>query len=74
LGWAKVQKVYFAARFSSPVQNYFFIDDSVTVGNKANGNLVKVALQFNTTSPLLVKVSLSSVSCLLYPSPSPRDR
>jgi predicted alpha-1,2-mannosidase len=61
-GWAKGQKVYFAARFSSPVQNYFFIDDSVTVGNKADGKLVKAALQFNTASPLLVKVSLSSVS------------
>lgn len=61
-GWAKGQKVYFAARFSSPVQNYFFIDDSVTHGNKANGKLVKVALQFNTSSPLVVKVSLSSVS------------
>ncbi len=61
-GWAKGQKVYFAAKFSSPVKQLVFIDDSVRTKNKAEGNMVKAALQFNTAVPLLVKVSLSSVS------------
>jgi len=61
-GWAKGQKVYFAARFSAPVKNYVFIDDSICIKNKAAGAQVKIALQFNTSNPLLVKVSLSSVS------------
>jgi predicted alpha-1,2-mannosidase len=61
-GWAKGQKVYFAAKFSLPVQQFVFIDDSISVKNAASGNRVKIALQFNTTAPLLVKVSLSTVS------------
>ncbi len=61
-GWAKGQKVYFAARFSAPVKKYFFINDSVHTDKRADGNLVKVALQFETATPLLVKVSISSVS------------
>jgi predicted alpha-1,2-mannosidase len=61
-GWAKGQKVYFAAKFSSPVKNYFFIDDSVHTAKKADGKLAKIALQFATGNPLLVKVSISSVS------------
>ncbi len=61
-GWAKGQRVYFAARFSTPVKKYFFIDDSVITGNKAEGKLVKAAFQFSTTRPLLIKVSLSTVS------------
>jgi predicted alpha-1,2-mannosidase len=61
-GWAKGQKVYFAARFSSPVKNYFFIDDTARAGTRADGKLVKAALQFSTTNLLQVKVSLSTVS------------
>jgi predicted alpha-1,2-mannosidase len=61
-GWAKGQKVYFAAKFSSPVKNYFFIDDTAHTAKRANGKLVKVALQFATDNPLLIKVSINSVS------------
>ncbi len=61
-GWAKGQKVYFAAKFSSPVKNYFFIDDTVHTVQRADGKLAKIALQFATSNPLLVKVSISSVS------------
>lgn len=61
-GWAKGQKVYFAAHFSSPVKNVVFIDDSLRNGNKAEGRQVKAALRFATAEPLLVKVSLSTVS------------
>ena len=61
-GWAKGQKVYFAAKFSSPVLQHFFIDDTSVLKNKAEGKLVKIALQFSTLQPLLVTVSLSTVS------------
>lgn len=61
-GWAKGQKVYFAARFSSAVKNYLFIDDTARAGNRADGKQVKIALQFTTVKLLLVKVSLSTVS------------
>jgi predicted alpha-1,2-mannosidase len=61
-GWAKGQKVYFAARFSSAVLNYLFINDSISSKNKAQGKLVKIALQFATSNPLIVKVGLSTVS------------
>lgn len=61
-GWAKGQKVYFAATFSEKISNFIFINDSILVNKKAFGKQVKIALNFNTTNPLLVKVGLSSVS------------
>ena len=61
-GWAKGQKVYFAAKFNAPIHQLVFIDDSITNGNKAIGKKVKAAIQFNTTNIIEVKVSLSSVS------------
>ncbi len=61
-GWAKGQKVYFAAKFSAPVKNYLFIDDSTHNLKTGIGSQVKIALQFKTGTPLIVKVSLSSVS------------
>lgn len=61
-GWAKGQKVYFAAKFNLPVTDYFFIDDSIQKQQRAEGKNVKVALRFNTPSALLVSVSLSHVS------------
>ena len=61
-GWAKGQKVYFAALFSSPVKNYFFIDDSTRNHTTATGKNVKVALRFSTRHLLGVKVAISSVS------------
>lgn len=61
-GWAKGQKVYFAAKFSSPVKNYFFINDTIKNGNRADGKEVKIVLEFETEKALNVAVSLSSVS------------
>lgn len=61
-GWAKGQKVYFAAKFNIPVLHHFFIDDSIRLNQHAEGKKVKVALQFNTSIPLLMSVSLSHVS------------
>lgn len=61
-GWAKGQKVYFAAKFNLPVIDYFFIEDSIQKQQRAEGKKVKVALRFNTPSALLMSVSLSHVS------------
>lgn len=61
-GWAKGQKVYFAARFTLPVMDYFFIDDSLQNGEQAWGKKIKLALQFRTNSPLQMSVSLSTMS------------
>ncbi len=60
-GWAKGQKVYFAARFSQQVAEYLFVDDSTNDGRTAHGDKVKIALRFNTHKPLLVRVGISSV-------------
>ncbi|MBY0477680.1 MAG: GH92 family glycosyl hydrolase [Chitinophagaceae bacterium] len=61
-GWAKGQKVYFAATFSSSVKQHLFIDDSIRNHQTAEGRSVKLAVQFATNDPLLVKVAISSVS------------
>ena len=41
-GWAKGQKVYFAARFSSAIKDYYFVDD--TAKNTTSG-LVSLILE-----------------------------
>jgi len=61
-GWAKGQKVYFAARFNHGFQSVTFVNDSVRNGNTAIGNKLKAAVKFTTVSPLEVRVSISSVS------------
>lgn len=61
-GWAKGQKVYFAAHFSEPIAKYIFIDDSLKTNTQAQGKLVKVLLEFSNAQRLGVKVALSSVS------------
>ncbi|MBM3431610.1 MAG: glycoside hydrolase family 92 protein [Bacteroidetes bacterium] len=61
-GWAKGQKVYFAARFSQPISYHQFLDDSVHTKDQAFGPHSKILLQFNEGSKLLLQVTLSSVS------------
>ncbi|MFM7511638.1 MAG: GH92 family glycosyl hydrolase [Bacteroidota bacterium] len=61
-GWAKGQKVFFAARFNTPVQQLVFIDDSTHSRYRAVGKQVKALLEFNTSQPLEFSVALSSVS------------
>jgi predicted alpha-1,2-mannosidase len=61
-GWAKNQRVFFAARFSSPVQAKQFIDAQRKDGRRADGPLVKILVQFELgDKPLEVRVALSSV-------------
>ena len=61
-GWAKGQKIYFAARFNHGFQSVTIVNDSVRNGNTAIGNKLKAAVKFTTASPLEVRVSISSVS------------
>jgi len=60
-GWAKGQKVYFAATFSHQIAEYLFVDDSTNNGKQAWGKQTKLAIRFNAYKPLLVKVGISSV-------------
>ncbi|MFM7672471.1 MAG: GH92 family glycosyl hydrolase [Bacteroidota bacterium] len=61
-GWAKGQKVYFAARFSQPITFHKFLNDSTHTTDQGFGPLIKMLLQFNQNKLLNVQVSLSSVS------------
>jgi len=61
-GWAKGQKVYFAARFNKPVHELLFINDSTHTTNRAEGKNVRVLLNFNSTQTIECAVALSSVS------------
>jgi predicted alpha-1,2-mannosidase len=61
-GWAKGQKVYFAARFNQPVNELLFINDSTHTANRAEGKNVRVVLHFNTLKTIECAVALSGVS------------
>jgi predicted alpha-1,2-mannosidase len=63
-GWAKNQRVFFAARFSKPVTDQIFIDSSgANRSAKSFNKAVRTQLQFATGGePLLVRVALSSIS------------
>lgn len=61
-GWAKGQKVYFAARFSSAIKDYYFVNDTAKNTTSGFGKLVKIVLKFDTKNPLGVRVSLSSTN------------
>jgi predicted alpha-1,2-mannosidase len=62
-GWAKKQRVYFAARFSSPVVAKIFLNSNKNNVQQDTGRAAKTVLQFNLQGkPLFVKVGISSVS------------
>ncbi len=62
-GWAKNQRVYFAARFSSPVGAKIFLNSNKNNVQQDTGRAAKTVLQFNLQGkPLFVKVGISSVS------------
>ncbi|HZI02065.1 MAG TPA: glycoside hydrolase domain-containing protein, partial [Flavisolibacter sp.] len=63
-GWAKNQRVFFAARFSRPITDQVFFDSSgINRSSKTFDKAVRTQLQFSTGGlPLLVRVALSSVS------------
>ncbi len=62
-GWAKNQRVFFAARFSSAAAATVFINSNKDNSGQDTGRLAKTVLQFNLNGKsLFVKVGLSSVS------------
>ncbi len=62
-GWAKNQRIYFAAKFSSPMVAKIFLNSNKNNIDQDTGQLVKTVLQFNLKGrPLFVKVGISSVS------------
>jgi predicted alpha-1,2-mannosidase len=62
-GWAKNQRIYFAARFSSAVVAKTFLNCNKNNLFQDTGRAVKTVLQFNLQGkPLFVKVGISSVS------------
>lgn len=63
-GWAKNQKVFFAARFSTPVRDMMFFNaEGKMQKTAASGAKAKAQLKFNTNGqPLRARVALSSVS------------
>lgn len=62
-GWAKVQRVYFAARTSVPFKSiHFAVTDGKIKNNEAKGRMVKGQLIFEKHNrQMLMKVALSSV-------------
>ncbi|MBS0000395.1 MAG: GH92 family glycosyl hydrolase, partial [Cyclobacteriaceae bacterium] len=66
-GWARDQKVFFAMRFSNPIEEYrLFSPDSLTLGDTSaiQARQVTGMFQFSVreNAELLVKVGISSVS------------
>jgi predicted alpha-1,2-mannosidase len=62
-GWAKNQRVYFGARFSSAVVAKIFLRSNKNNLQQDTGRTAKTILQFNLQGkPLFVKVGISSVS------------
>lgn len=60
-GWAKGQRVFFAARFSRPVRDRIAMEGRDSAGFRV-GPRVRMALRFDLAgSPLLVRVAISSV-------------
>lgn len=60
-GWAKGQRVYFAARFSHPIAAHRYVGGTQGRSGDQLGADVKALLQFNTgKDPLLVRVALST--------------
>ncbi len=63
-GWAKGQKVYFAAKFSKKIVANTFLNSIKNNLNQDTGTLVKALLKFKLDGETLeVKVGISSVSC-----------
>lgn len=63
-GWAKLRRIYFHIELSSPIITYEALDGNRNYGQTqvVNGTALKLWLDFNSTSPLIVKVSLSTTS------------
>ena len=63
-GWAKLRRVYFHIELSQPIASYAVSDGDHNYGqtNVVNGKALKAILNFEQTSSLIIKVSLSTTS------------
>ncbi|MFA6540820.1 MAG: GH92 family glycosyl hydrolase, partial [Bacteroidota bacterium] len=65
-GWAKDQKIFFAAKFSKPIRQFRLGNDSIVFSNinAIEGEAVKGVLDFETSNneKIMVKVGISAVS------------
>ncbi|MFK8010024.1 MAG: GH92 family glycosyl hydrolase [Saprospiraceae bacterium] len=61
-GWAKDQRVFFAAEFSEPIENYAIVDGTSTLAKTKNykGKHLRTQLFFGTIENLKIKVGLST--------------
>ena len=66
--WARDQRVYFYAKFSKPIRNYFIFSDDKYIQkiDTASGKNIKAVLEFDSSDknsePLYIKVGISAVS------------
>lgn len=64
-GWAKDHKVYFTAKFSTPIRNMALVQEFYNRPRTADSILVnKAMIDFGDTKKVDVKVGISYVSCL----------
>ena len=63
-GWAKLRRLYFHIELSQPIAFYSVFDGDHNYGqtNVVNGKALKAILNFEQTSSLIIKVSLSTTS------------
>ena len=63
-GWAKNQRVFFAAEFSDPIQNYKIADSTSTLTKTENyqGKYLRTQLEFGAIENLKIKVGLSTAN------------
>jgi predicted alpha-1,2-mannosidase len=61
-GWAKGQKVYFAAKLNTVIKDFEVYGDTLKSNNIAYGKKLKGLLKFESNKPIELRVALSSVS------------
>jgi predicted alpha-1,2-mannosidase len=61
-GWAKGQKVYFAAKLNTPIHDYIVVNDTFKNGTIAYGKKLKGLIKFESVKPIEMQVAISSVS------------
>jgi predicted alpha-1,2-mannosidase len=61
-GWAKGQKVYFAAKLNTEIHDFEVYNDTAKISNSAYGKKLKGIIKFESTKPIELQVAISSVS------------
>ncbi len=61
-GWAKGQKVYFAAKLNTTIDDFVVYNDTLKNSTKAYGKKLKGIIKFESIKPIEIQVAISSVS------------